>query len=126
MANYKTGSQRYNDRMDKIMADARRIERERLARGEKPNPNLTSPEEARQYGWNIRGRDVTRLDDAYEMDLCFALREFGFAPYHRLTVEGRELEVISMPFPKRGSIGIMLREPDEPGTLHEFRLWDAL
>lgn len=37
----RLGAQRYNNRMDKIWEGARRLERERLARGEKPNPNLT-------------------------------------------------------------------------------------
>jgi hypothetical protein len=42
MANYKTGAERYNDRMSKIWETARKIERERLARGEAPNPSLTN------------------------------------------------------------------------------------
>jgi hypothetical protein len=41
MANHTTGAQRTNARQDKIWEDAKRIERERVARGEKPNPNLT-------------------------------------------------------------------------------------
>jgi hypothetical protein len=45
----------------KIYEDARKLERERLERGESPNPNLTSPEEALKYGWVINGREVRRL-----------------------------------------------------------------
>jgi hypothetical protein len=60
MANYKTGSERYNDRVDKMMADCRRIERERLERGEMPNPSLTDPETALKYGWVMVGREVKR------------------------------------------------------------------
>ena len=41
MANHTTGAQRYNARMNKIWQEARALERERLARGEDPNPNLT-------------------------------------------------------------------------------------
>ena len=41
MANYKTGAQRYNDKMNKIMDTARATEKKRIAAGEKPNPNLT-------------------------------------------------------------------------------------
>lgn len=37
----KTAAERYNDRVDKIFAKARQLERERLARGEIPNENLT-------------------------------------------------------------------------------------
>ena len=37
----RTGAQRYNNRQDKIFDRARKLEKERLARGEKPNPNLT-------------------------------------------------------------------------------------
>ncbi len=47
MANYKTGAQRYNDRMDKIMQNARKIEDERIAGGKRPNPNLTSSDDPR-------------------------------------------------------------------------------
>jgi hypothetical protein len=61
MANYKTGAERYNDRARKIFEDAKRLERERLERGEMPNPSLTSPEDARKYGWNIVGREVTKI-----------------------------------------------------------------
>lgn len=49
MANYKTGAQRYNDRMDKIFATARQTERERLARGEEHNPNLSSKQQCGHY-----------------------------------------------------------------------------
>ena len=45
------GAQRYNNKMDRAFADAKRIEQERLRAGEEPNPNLTSPEEAKKYGW---------------------------------------------------------------------------
>jgi hypothetical protein len=61
MANHKSGAERHNDRMDKIVAEARRLEHERLERGEEPNPSLTSPEEARKYGWEITGREVKKL-----------------------------------------------------------------
>lgn len=36
-----TGAQRYNARMEKIWETARALEKERIARGEEPNPNLT-------------------------------------------------------------------------------------
>jgi hypothetical protein len=49
MANHKSGAERYNDRMAKTWEDAKRLERERLKRGEEPNFNLTSPEEAQKY-----------------------------------------------------------------------------
>lgn len=61
MANHKSGSERYNDRMHKIVEDAKRLEHERLRRGEMPNPSLTAPEDARKYGWEIVGRTVTRM-----------------------------------------------------------------
>ena len=64
MANYKRASERYNDRVTKLMAHCRRLEHERLERGEMPNPSLTSPEDARKYGWEIDGRNVTRMPRA--------------------------------------------------------------
>lgn len=60
MANYKTGAQRYNDRMEKIFSNAHRMEKERLERGEMPNPSLTSPEEGKKHGWIIKGREVSK------------------------------------------------------------------
>lgn len=57
----RLGAQRYNNRMEKIFENARRLERERLERGEMPNPSLTSPEDAAKYGWKIVGREVTKL-----------------------------------------------------------------
>lgn len=57
----RLGAERYNNRMAKIFDDAKRLERERLARGEVPNPNLTSPEDALKYGWRIVGREVSRI-----------------------------------------------------------------
>jgi hypothetical protein len=44
--NHTTGAQRYNKRKDDIFANAHRIESERLANGEKPNPNLTEKKKA--------------------------------------------------------------------------------
>ena len=64
MRRQKTKSERYNDRMAKIYEDCRQLERERLERGEMPNPNLTDPETARRYGWEIVGRDVKKLAPA--------------------------------------------------------------
>lgn len=61
MANYKSGAERYNNRMQKIWDNARCLERQRLERGEPPNPNLTSPEDARRYGWEIVGGEVKKL-----------------------------------------------------------------
>jgi len=61
MANYKSGAERYNDRMAKLMENCRRIEHERLERGEMPNPSLTDPETARKYGWEIIGREVSAI-----------------------------------------------------------------
>jgi hypothetical protein len=52
---------RYNNKMDRIMANARRIEKERLSKGEEPNPSLTSPEEAKKHGWEIKGREVKKI-----------------------------------------------------------------
>jgi hypothetical protein len=53
-----TKAERYNNRMHAIFAGAKRLERERLERGEKPNPSLTDPETALRYGWKIVGREV--------------------------------------------------------------------
>lgn len=61
MTNYLTASQRYNNKLHKIFADAHKLEQERLKAGEEPNPSLTSPEEAKRYGWLIKGREVTKL-----------------------------------------------------------------
>jgi hypothetical protein len=44
MANYKSGSERYNDRMNKIWETAHRLEKERIGRGERLNENLTDPD----------------------------------------------------------------------------------
>lgn len=41
MSNHTTGAQRYNAMKDKIFDTAHKIERDRIAKGEKPNPNLT-------------------------------------------------------------------------------------
>jgi hypothetical protein len=60
MGHTKTASERYNDRVSKIMAECRRIERERLEQGLMPNPSLTDPETARKYGWEMEGREVKR------------------------------------------------------------------
>jgi len=60
----RLGAIRYNNRMEKIMEDCRRLERERLERGEMPNPSLTDPETARKYGWEITGREVKKLQSA--------------------------------------------------------------
>ena len=60
-ARRKTASERYNERMHKLFEQARRLEHERLERGEMPNPSLTDPETALRYGWVITGRDVKRV-----------------------------------------------------------------
>jgi hypothetical protein len=57
----RLGSERYNNRMTKLMDNARRLEKQRLEDGEMPNPSLTSPEEAAKHGWLINGREVTRI-----------------------------------------------------------------
>lgn len=62
MIRTRLGAERYNNRMSKIYEDAKRLERERLVRGEMPNPGLTSPEEARKYGWEIKGREVKKIE----------------------------------------------------------------
>jgi len=67
MANYKTGAQRYNDRMDRIFSNAKNLEKKRLSEGKKPNPSLTSPEEALKHGWIIKGRDVKKREIAKKM-----------------------------------------------------------
>lgn len=54
------GAVRYNNRMQRFFDNAHRLERERLERGEMPNPGLTSPDEALKYGWLIKGREVTK------------------------------------------------------------------
>lgn len=61
MANYKSGAQRHNDMMDRIFDKARKLEKERLEKGEEPNPSLTSPEVAKKYGWEIKGREVKKI-----------------------------------------------------------------
>jgi len=58
------------------------------------------------------------------MDLllqCFALRQAGYVPYARKLVRGKMLECISYPFPSDDStsIGIMMRQPDDPTTMFE-------
>lgn len=49
--------------MDKIFADARHIENERIAKGERPNPNLTSHDDKRlspkQRKWMLQERKQT-------------------------------------------------------------------
>lgn len=55
MANHTTGAQRYNNRMDKIMSNARDIESKRLSQGHAPNPSLTSSEVAKKHGWERKG-----------------------------------------------------------------------
>jgi hypothetical protein len=57
----KSKAERYNDRMEAILDTAKRLECERLKRGEMPNPGLTSPEKARKYGWKITGREMVAL-----------------------------------------------------------------
>lgn len=42
----RLGAKRYNDRMNETVAYAKRLEHERLERGEIPNPNLTDPQTA--------------------------------------------------------------------------------
>lgn len=58
-----TKAQRYNRNMDKIFADARHIENERIAKGERPNPNLTSHDDKRlspkQRKWMLQERKQT-------------------------------------------------------------------
>lgn len=63
MIKTRLGAQRYNNRMAKLFDDARQLERERLERGDMPNPSLTSPEEALKYGWEIQGREVKALEN---------------------------------------------------------------
>lgn len=52
--NRTTGAQRHNARMDKIWEAARAIERERIARGEEPNPNLTPMTAEEKIFWAKR------------------------------------------------------------------------
>ena len=47
--------------MDRVFSEAKKLEQERLKQGKEPNPSLTSPEEAKKYGWEINGRDVKRI-----------------------------------------------------------------
>jgi hypothetical protein len=61
--NHTTGAQRYNKRKDDIFANAHRIESERLANGEKPNPNLTEKKKeiAGKMSLGERNRNGERL-----------------------------------------------------------------
>jgi hypothetical protein len=43
-----------------------RLEHERLTQGERPNLNLTSPEEARKYGWVVTGDKVIKVSENWE------------------------------------------------------------
>ena len=79
MANYKRAAERHNDRMERIYAEARQLEHERLERGEEPNPSLTSPEDALKYGWVIIGRQVRR-DRVESVRALDALRQCAGAP----------------------------------------------
>ena len=59
---------------------------------------------------------------------CNVLRRAGYKPYARVSVYGRTLELISMPFPQDGvsrrasGISIMAREPDDPTTMFEWAI----
>lgn len=62
------------------------------------------------------------------LDTCRALVKAGYKPYAIKTVWGKEMEMISMPFPQDGikdggcGIGIMVREPGDPVTLKEWSI----
>jgi len=64
------------------------------------------------------------------LETCQALVLAGYVPYARKMVNGREKELISMPFPQDGiairgggcGIGVMVREPDDPTTLEEWSI----
>ena len=47
MANYLSGAERHNRKMNKIMDEARKLEDQRIKEGKRPNPNLTSPDDKR-------------------------------------------------------------------------------
>jgi len=60
-------------------------------------------------------------------DQLAALRRAGYKPHARMSIMGRDLELISYPFPRDagdGSIGCMVREPDDPTTLAEWLVPD--
>lgn len=69
MANHTSGAERRNKRMSKIFDKAHELEKQRLEDGEMPNPSLTSPEEARKYGWEIKGRKVWKIEKKSETKL---------------------------------------------------------
>lgn len=83
MANPKSGTERYNDRMRKLSEDCNRIERESLKLGGTPNLNLTSPEEAKNYGWKLTGdtravRDRQSIEQTIARKIVDVLLAAGF------------------------------------------------
>lgn len=64
------------------------------------------------------------------LQTCWTLRKAGYTPHSRMRIMGRDLEVISYPFPQDGvsirgggcGIGIMVREPDDPTTMFEWSI----
>lgn len=53
----RSGSQRYNDRTDRIMSEARRLEADRVLSGEEHNPSLTDSLEASHGKYYMVGSD---------------------------------------------------------------------
>ena len=65
MANYLTGSQRYNNRMSKIMTDVRAIESKRLTEGHAPNP--TGKKVAERFRKDIKSRALEGSKNKYKI-----------------------------------------------------------
>jgi hypothetical protein len=59
-------------------------------------------------------------------DQLQALRLAGYKPYARMRIDGRDLELISFPFPRDDgrTIGCMVRVPDDPTTMTEWIVAD--
>lgn len=52
---------------------------------------------------------------------AFKLRD-AFRPFQIIDWYGKTMEVFSFPFPNKASMGLMLREPNDPTTLQEVVL----
>jgi hypothetical protein len=114
MIKAQLGAQRYNDRMTRIMEDARQLERERLQRGEMPNPSLTSPEEALKYGWEINGREVKALE-----------KHRYFAIVVRVP-EPMATEKLGSVYSASTTLGELFREQVEQAGLNSFPIGTAV
>lgn len=65
-----------------------------------------------------------------DLETCFALVRAGYKPYAMKRVLGKDMELISNPFPQDGvsirgggcGIGIMVRELNDPTTMFEWSI----